>query len=77
MAVVDYNKIQSFGTVAAVLDLEPLAAKWRAFGWAVRELDGHDHRQDVARSPGQGRGPVDPALLTAPAARLRPVASNP
>src|SRR5437773_7394713 len=45
VAIVDYNKIQSFGTVAAVLDLEPLAAKWRAFGWAVRELDGHDHRQ--------------------------------
>jgi transketolase len=42
VAVVDYNKIQSFGTVKEVLDLEPLADKWRAFGWAVREVDGHD-----------------------------------
>ena len=42
VAVVDYNKIQSFGTVKEVLDLEPFAAKWRAFGWAVREVDGHD-----------------------------------
>lgn len=41
-AIVDYNKIQSLGTVKEVLDLEPLAAKWRAFGWAVRELDGHN-----------------------------------
>jgi transketolase len=45
VAIIDYNKIQSFGTVKEVLDLEPLAAKWRAFGWAVREVDGHYHRQ--------------------------------
>jgi transketolase len=43
VAIVDYNKIQSFGRVSEVLALEPLAAKWRAFGWAVREIDGHDH----------------------------------
>jgi transketolase len=43
VAIVDHNKIQSFGTVKEVLDLEPFADKWRAFGWAVREVDGHDH----------------------------------
>lgn len=42
VVIVDYNKIQSFGTVKEVLDLEPLAEKWRAFGWGVREIDGHD-----------------------------------
>ena len=42
-AIVDYNKIQSFGTVAEVLDLAPLAEKWRAFGWQVEEIDGHRH----------------------------------
>ncbi|MGD0402209.1 MAG: transketolase [Candidatus Acidiferrales bacterium] len=42
IVVVDYNKIQSLGTVKEVLDLEPFAAKWRAFGWEVREIDGHD-----------------------------------
>jgi transketolase len=42
IAIVDYNKIQSLGTVKEVLDLDPLADKWRAFGWAVREIDGHD-----------------------------------
>ena len=42
VGIIDYNKIQSFGHVSEVLGLEPLADKWRAFGWAVQELDGHD-----------------------------------
>jgi len=42
VAIIDYNKVQSFGTVKEVLDLEPLGEKWRAFGWGVREIDGHD-----------------------------------
>ncbi len=45
VAIVDYNKIQSFGTVAEVLDLHPLAAKWEACRWAVRKIDGHDTEQ--------------------------------
>lgn len=40
--LVDYNKLQSYGRVADVADLEPLADKWEAFGWAVDEVDGHD-----------------------------------
>ena len=43
LVVVDYNKIQSLGPVADTLGLEPFADKWRAFGWAVEEVDGHDH----------------------------------
>jgi transketolase len=42
VVLVDYNKIQSLGNVRDVIDLEPLAEKWRAFGWATHELDGHD-----------------------------------
>ncbi|HEY3258604.1 MAG TPA: transketolase, partial [Gemmatimonadaceae bacterium] len=42
-AIVDYNKIQSLATVAETLGLEPFADKWRAFGWSVIEVDGHDH----------------------------------
>jgi transketolase len=41
VVIVDYNKIQSLGSTKDVLDLEPFAEKWRAFGWAVREIDGH------------------------------------
>jgi transketolase len=40
--LIDYNKIQSAGPTAEILDLEPLADKWRAFGFAVAEVDGHD-----------------------------------
>ena len=43
VVIVDYNKIQSLGTVKEVLDLDPLAQKFRAFNWAVKEIDGHDH----------------------------------
>jgi transketolase len=45
VAIVDYNKIQSLGSVKEVLDLHPLAEKFRAFNWAVREVDGHDHKE--------------------------------
>jgi len=45
IAIVDYNKIQSLGRVEDVIDLEPLGDKWRAFGWAVQEIDGHDFQQ--------------------------------
>ncbi len=42
-AVIDYNKLQSLGPVADTIGLEPFADKWRAFGWAVTQVDGHDH----------------------------------
>ncbi len=42
VAIVDYNKIQSFGRTKEVLDLEPFADKWKACKWSVREVDGHD-----------------------------------
>jgi transketolase len=40
-AIIDYNKLQSYGKVDEILPLEPLGDKWRAFGFGVRELDGH------------------------------------
>lgn len=43
--IVDYNKIQSFGTVEEVLNLEPLTDKFAAFGWHVTLIDGHDHNE--------------------------------
>lgn len=41
-AIIDYNKLQSDDRNANIMRLEPLAAKWRAFDWAVAEVDGHD-----------------------------------
>jgi transketolase len=42
VVMIDYNKIQSAGATAEILDLEPLADKWRSFGFATVEVDGHD-----------------------------------
>jgi transketolase len=42
VVILDYNKIQLDNFVKKVLDLEPVIAKWEAFGWPVVEIDGHD-----------------------------------
>jgi transketolase len=42
---VDFNKWQATGRSKDVLALEPLAEKFRSFGWIVHEIDGHDHSQ--------------------------------
>jgi len=42
---IDYNKWQATGRSNEVLALAPLADKWRAFGWCVSEVDGHDYAQ--------------------------------
>ena len=42
MAIVDHNRIQLDGFVKDIMELEPLADKWRSFGWHVIEIDGHD-----------------------------------
>lgn len=41
-AILDYNKYQETGPIAREMALEPLVDKWRAFGWRVDEVDGHD-----------------------------------
>ncbi len=48
VVIVDYNKLQGFGFVKEVADLEPFADKWRSFGWAAREIDGHDLDEMIA-----------------------------
>ena len=44
-AFVDFNKWQATGRSREVLALDPLADKFRSFGWDVHEIDGHDHQQ--------------------------------
>ena len=43
LCIIDYNKLQSLTTVDETLRLEPLHSKFDTFGWAVQEVDGHDH----------------------------------
>ena len=45
IAIVDYNKIQAFGRTNEVINLEPFRNKWISFGWAVKEIDGHNFSQ--------------------------------
>jgi len=42
VAIVDNNRIQLDGFVKDIMNVEPLADKWRAFGWHTIEIDGHD-----------------------------------
>jgi transketolase len=41
--IVDVNAQQALGRTEDVLNLDPLAPKWESFGWAVEDVDGHDH----------------------------------
>jgi transketolase len=55
VVAIDHNKLQSLGPNSDALELEPFADKWRAFGWAARRVDGHDH--DALRNAFAGAGP--------------------
>jgi transketolase len=48
VAIVDDNHVQLMGDTAAIMPVEPIPDKWRAFGWHVLECDGHDIEAIVA-----------------------------
>ncbi|MFQ5351696.1 MAG: transketolase [Candidatus Binatia bacterium] len=64
-AVLDYNKVQLDGHVAGIMDLEPLADKWSAFGWQVLEIDGHDLEAVLDAFDGARRCEERPTLVLA------------
>lgn len=74
VAVIDANNSQVDGPVSSVTTLEPLADKWRAFGWRVAEIDGHDLdalcRAFADRS---GRAPLAVIAHTEITGRLRAI----
>lgn len=43
VAIIDHNKMQSLDFCEKTLKLENLGDKWRAFGWSVKKVDGHNH----------------------------------
>ena len=49
IAIVDYNKIQALGFVKDIIDLGNIGKKISEFGWAVKEISGHDH-QEIERT---------------------------
>ena len=48
IAIVDFNRLQIDGPVCDVMNIEPLEEKYRAFGWDITRIDGHDMKQIVA-----------------------------
>lgn len=46
-AIIDANQLQQNGPVKEIQDIEPLADKWRAFGWHAIEINGHDLAQVI------------------------------
>ena len=65
VAIIDYNKLQSLTTVDKTLRIEPLGDKLRAFGWAVREVDGHDHAALADALTSTPWAPGQPSMLVA------------
>jgi transketolase len=47
LVFVDRNHLQISGKTVDVMNYEPLDKRWQAFGWSVREIDGHDFKQIV------------------------------
>lgn len=65
-AILDYNKFQQTGSVNEVMpSLEPVVAKWEAFGWDVREIDGHNMEQVLTALRDVRRVTDQPQLIVA------------
>jgi transketolase len=43
--MIDFNELQAMGKVKEILNIEPLKDKWQAFGWEVREINGHNFEE--------------------------------
>jgi transketolase len=64
-AILDYNKYQETGPISREMGLEPLAEKWRSFGWQVKEADGHDIAALIAALQGFPQDTRRPSILIA------------
>jgi transketolase len=64
-ALVDYNKLQSDDLNARIMGLEPLGDKWRAFGWNVIEINGHEVKQILAALFEAGTTEDQPSVIIA------------
>jgi transketolase len=47
-AIMDCNNLQGYGRATEICSFEPIADKWRSFGWHVCETDGHDYLSFLA-----------------------------
>jgi transketolase len=63
--ILDYNGVQLMGPVSEVMEVAPLADKWRSFIWAVMEIDGHDVRQIIEALEAAKEAKGKPCILVA------------
>jgi len=63
--IIDFNKWQATGRSREIMALDPLADKWRAFGWAAEEIDGHDMKAILAALSRFAAGRGRPAAIVA------------
>ncbi|MEW5984248.1 MAG: transketolase [Acidobacteriota bacterium] len=61
--ILDRNRIQIDGFTEDIMSLEPVAAKWRAFGWEVREIDGHSMADVVSTLRAVPLAPGKPSFI--------------
>ncbi|MFZ5451806.1 MAG: transketolase [Thermodesulfobacteriota bacterium] len=64
-AILDRNRLQIDGHTADVMSIEPLADKWRAFGWHTLEVDGHSIPDILAALQDTGKGKDRPSMIVA------------
>lgn len=65
VAIVDRNGLQLTGSTEGISPMEPLADRWRSFGWSVRDVDGHDPAALAEHLSGAPWEPGKPSVLIA------------
>jgi len=65
VAIVDCNGMQALGATREVINTDPVVEKWRAFGWGVREVNGHDIPQILGALGGVPFEPGRPNVIVA------------
>jgi transketolase len=65
VVVVDHNKMQSLDFCENTLSLAPFAEKWKAFGWNVLDIDGHNHDELRAAFAKAKESPDKPTVIIA------------
>lgn len=64
-AILDYNKVQENGPVAEIKNEDPIADKWKSFGWHVIEVDGHNFNQLITAFDEAGSITGKPSIIIA------------
>jgi len=65
IGIVDCNKLQADGSTKEILEMAPLADKWKTFGWEVKEVDGHDPGELLDAFDKESRPKDKPYLIIA------------